>query len=277
MLSAFRFFCSGVSSLCNLRSYRESNRGTSRNRQTESSCREGAMKKALLYSLFVLVFISGCGANSAPAPIAVTLSTGATQALDQGQSVTITATVANDSTGKGVTWSLASGPGAIAGPTTTAVTYNAGSASGTAVITATSVTDTTKISTLTITVTAPPAITTTTLPGGVEGTAYSQAIAKTGGAGTVTFSISAGALPLGLTLSGAGTISGTPTGPNGTVNFTVKVTDSSTMTPMTGTQALSIAISLPAPPSITTTTLAAGVEGTAYNQTVAATGGLGAF
>src|SRR6266404_5580157 len=273
MLSAFRFFCSGVSSFWNLRSYRESDRRKSRNRQTESSCREGAMKKALLYSLFVLVFISGCGANSAPAPIAVTLSTGATQALDQGQSVAITATVANDSTAKGVTWSLASGgQGTIANQTTTAVTYNAGSASGTAVITATSVTDTTKISTLTITVTAPPAITTTTLPPGTEGTAYSQAIAKTGGAGTVTFSISAGALPTGLTLSGAGTISGTPAGPNGTVNFTVKVTDSSTMTPMTATQALSIVINLPAPPNITTTTLPPGVAGTAYSQMVAATG-----
>src|SRR6267154_565495 len=273
MLSAFRFFCSGVSSFWNLRSYRESDRRKSRNRQTESSCREGAMKKALLYSLFVLVVISGCGANSAPAPIAVSLSTGATQALDQGQSVAITATVANDSAAKGVTWSLTSGgQGTIANQTTTAVTYNAGSASGTAVITATSVTDTTKISTLTITVTAPPAITTTTLPAGVEGTVYNQVIAKTGGAGTVTFSISAGALPTGLTLSGAGTISGTPAGPNGTVNFTVKVTDSSTMTPMTATQALSILVNLPPAPLITTTTLPAGVAGTAYSQPVVATG-----
>jgi Putative Ig domain/IPT/TIG domain len=230
------------------------------------------MKKTLLYSLFVLVFISGCGANSAPAPIAVTLSSGATQALDQGQSVTITATVANDSTSKGVTWSLASGPGAIASQTTTAVTYNANGASGSAVITATSVTDITKTFTVTITVTAVPAITTTTLPAGVEGTAYSQAIAKTGGAGTVTFSISAGTLPAGLTLSGAGTISGTPTGPNGTANFTVKVTDSSSMTPMTAIQALSILVNLRPAPAITTTTLPAGVEGTAYSQMVAATG-----
>ena len=230
------------------------------------------MKNALLYSLFILVFISGCGANSTPAPIAVTLSSGATQALDQGQSVTITATVANDSTSKGVTWSLASGPGAIASQTTTAVTYNANGASGSAVITATSVTDITKTFTVTITVTAVPAITTTTLPAGVEGTAYSQAIAKTGGAGTVTFSISAGTLPAGLTLSGAGTISGKPTGPNGTANFTVKVTDSSTMTPMTAIQALSILVNLPPAPAITTTTLPPGVAGTAYSQMVAATG-----
>ncbi len=230
------------------------------------------MKKAFLYSLFVLVFISGCGANSAPTPIAVTLSSGATQALDQGQSVTITATVANDSTSKGVTWSLASGPGAIASQTTTAVTYNANGASGSAVITATSVTDITKTFTVTITVTAVPAITTTTLPAGVEGTAYSQAIAKTGGAGAVTFSISAGTLPAGLTLSGAGTISGKPTGPNGTANFTVKVTDSSTMTPMTAIQALSILVNLPPAPAITTTTLPPGIAGTAYSQMVAATG-----
>src|SRR6267154_573548 len=297
MLSAFRFFCSGVSSFWNLRSYRESDRRKSRNRQTESSCREGAMKKALLYSLFVLVFISGCGANSAPAPIAVTLSTGATQALDQGQSVAITATVANDSTAKGVTWSLASGgQGTIASPTTTAVTYNAGSASGTAVITATSVTDTTKISTLTITVTAPPAITTTTLPPGTEGTAYSQAIAKTGGAGTVTFSISAGALPTGvagtaysqmvaatgfgtltfttsagavpsgLTLSSAGLISGTPDAPNVTSNFTMMVTDSSNPA-QTATQALSILINLPPPPTITSLSQNAGAVGASITIT----------
>jgi hypothetical protein len=140
------------------------------------------------------------------------------------------------------------------------------------VITATSVSDTTKTATLTITVTAAPAITTTTLPAGVEGTAYSQAIAKTGGAGALTFTVSAGTLPPGLTLSASGTISGTPTGPNGTANFTVKVTDSSTVTPQNATQALSILINLPAAPSITTTTLPAGVEGTAYSQQVLATG-----
>jgi len=209
--------------------------------------------------------------------MAVTLSTGATQALDQGQTVNITATVSNDSAAKGVGWVLTSGPGALSNQTTTGATYSANGVSGAAVITAASVSDTTKTAILTVTVTAVPAITTTVLPGGTEGTAYSQAIAKTGGAGAVTFTVSAGALPAGLTLSASGTISGTPTGPAGTASFTVKVTDSSTATPQTATQALTIAIALPAPPSITTATLSAGVEGTAYNQTVAATGGLGAF
>src|ERR1700687_764076 len=221
-------------------------------------------------TLCAIFFVAGCG--SGPAGMVVTLSTGATQALDQGQSVNITATVANDSAAKGVTWALTSGPGGLSNTTTTAATYSANGASGTAVITATSVSDTTKATTLTVTVTAVPAITTTSLPAGTEGTAYSQAIAKTGGAGTVTFTVSAGTLPAGLTLSTSGTISGTPTGPAGTASFTVKVTDSSTVTPQTATQALSILINLPQAPSITTTTLPAGVEGTAYSQQVVATG-----
>ncbi|HUN64275.1 MAG TPA: putative Ig domain-containing protein [Candidatus Sulfotelmatobacter sp.] len=114
----------------------------------------------------------------------------------------------------------------------------------------------------------------TSLPADTEGTAYSQTVTMTGGAGTATFSISAGSLPAGLTLSSTGTISGTPTGPNQTSNFTVKVTDASTVAPQSATQALSITINLPTPPSITTTSLPAGVEGTGYNQTIATTGGL---
>jgi hypothetical protein len=221
-------------------------------------------------TLAAVFFVAGCSTNSS---MAVSLSPGATQAVDQGQAVSITATVANDTAAKGVTWVLTSGPGALSNTSTTAATYSANGAAGTAVITATSVSDTAKTATLTVTVTAAPAITTTTLPAGVEGTAYgNHAIAKTGGAGALTFTVSAGTLPPGLTLSSSGTISGTPTGPNGTVNFTVKVTDSSTVTPQNATQALSILINLPAAPSITTTTLPAGVEGTAYSQQVVATG-----
>jgi hypothetical protein len=235
------------------------------------------MKKALLYSLFVLVFISGCGANSAPVPIAVTLSTGATQALDQGQTVNITAAVSNDSAAKGVGWVLTSGPGAISNQTTTAATYSAGNTSGAAVITAASVSDATKTAILTVTVTAAPAITTTTLAAGTEGALYSQPIIKAGGAGTVTFTVSAGALPAGLMMSTSGMISGTPTGPAGTANFTVKVTDSSTATPQTATQPLSILINLPPQPSINPGTLPGGNVGSPYTQTLTVTDGLGPF
>ena len=49
------------------------------------------------------------------------------------------------------------------------------------------------------------------LPAGIVGTAYSQTLAAGGGAGGNTWSITSGPLPDGLTLSPAGTISGTPT------------------------------------------------------------------
>ena len=64
-----------------------------------------------------------------------------------------------------------------------------------------------------------PSITTTTLPGGKVGEAYSQTLAATGTA-PIAWSIESGSLPNGLTLSG-NTISGTPT-TAGTFTFEVK-------------------------------------------------------
>ncbi|MCP5559197.1 MAG: hypothetical protein H7A55_15735, partial [Verrucomicrobiaceae bacterium] len=64
------------------------------------------------------------------------------------------------------------------------------------------------------------------LPGAVNGVSYSQTLAATGGSGTgYTWSVSAGSLPTGITLSAAGVLSGT-TAVNGTFNFTAQVTDS---------------------------------------------------
>ena len=96
---------------------------------------------------------------------------------------------------------------------------------------------------------SPPTITTTSLPGGTVGLPYSQVLQATGGTGTLVWSLSAGSLPANLTLSPAGTISGTPTN-TGTSNFTVKVTDALAQS---DTQALSIAVS--AALTITTTSL----------------------
>jgi Putative Ig domain len=91
----------------------------------------------------------------------------------------------------------------------------------------------------------PPAtltITTTTLQDGVIGTAYNQTVAATGGTGARNFTVTAGALPAGLALNaGSGTISGTPTGPAVTSNFTVNVADSGAPQ-QNDAQALSIAI-----------------------------------
>jgi hypothetical protein len=69
-------------------------------------------------------------------------------------------------------------------------------------------------------------ITTTTLPGATVGQTYSQFVAATGGVGTVTFSITSGALPAGLSLNAAtGEISGTPTA-GGAAGFSVRAVDS---------------------------------------------------
>jgi hypothetical protein len=74
---------------------------------------------------------------------------------------------------------------------------------------------------LSIAVDPPPlSITTTSLPGGTVGAAYSQTLAASGGAGGNSWTTTAGALPAGLTLASNGTISGTPTAA-GTANFTL--------------------------------------------------------
>ena len=68
----------------------------------------------------------------------------------------------------------------------------------------------------------PVTITTSSIAGGVMGTAYSQSFAATGGSGTYTFGLS-GTLPTGLTFSG-NTLSGTPT-QTGSFPITITATD----------------------------------------------------
>ena len=81
-----------------------------------------------------------------------------------------------------------------------------------------------------------------TLPNGTVGTPYSQALTQTGGIGTITWSVTAGALPPGLLLnSGTGVLSGTPT-QMGTFNFTITATDGNNCT---GSQAYSVLIDVP--------------------------------
>ena len=115
-------------------------------------------------------------------------------------------------------------------------------------------------------------VTTTSLPSGVIGTAYSQTLTASGGSGGYTWTVSTGALPAGLSLSTAGAITGTPT-TAGTANFTVQVRDSANTT---ATKALSIVIAAPAL-TVTTASLLDGVVGAAYSQTLAASGGTGPY
>jgi Putative Ig domain len=117
-------------------------------------------------------------------------------------------------------------------------------------------------------------ITTTSLPNGIVGTTYATAVHSTGGTGTVTWSLTAGSLPAGLTLDSQGSITGTPTA-TGASNFTVKATDSGSPA-QTATSALSITIN-PATLAITTTTLPNGTAGTTYSATLMTSGGTGSI
>lgn len=82
-------------------------------------------------------------------------------------------------------------------------------------------------------------ITTSTVPGGMVGSAYSASLAASGGSGSYTWSVSSGSLPTGVSLSAAGAITGTPTAA-GDFTFTVRATDGH----LTGSRTLSIQISL---------------------------------
>ena len=71
-----------------------------------------------------------------------------------------------------------------------------------------------------------PTITTTSLPNGTVGQAYSAQLNATGGTSPYTWSVSSGSLPAGLSLSVAGLISGTPT-TAGSSTFAAMVSDAS--------------------------------------------------
>ena len=68
-------------------------------------------------------------------------------------------------------------------------------------------------------------ITTTSLPPVESGSAYSTTISSSDAQGSVTYTVTDGSLPSGITLSSGGTLSGT-TSSEGTYNITIEATDS---------------------------------------------------
>jgi len=182
-------------------------------------------------ALLALAFLLSCG-NPAP-PITIALSPSSAQ-TDQGSSITITAMLTNDSSGRGVSWSL-SGPGSLTTASGSSVSYVAPAPSSistvqTATLSAASLADPTKTASLQISVNPLPYITSAFLPAGNVGSPYSQAVAERGGTAPFTWSMVYGAMPAGLSIaSGTGTISGTPTA-GGTWYFEVQLTDAAGVT-----------------------------------------------
>jgi hypothetical protein len=121
---------------------------------------------------------------------------------------------------------------------------------------------------MSLTVSAPLTITTSALPAGTTGAAYSQSLAATGGTPPYQWSLPGGSLPGGLALSTGGSIAGTAKAA-GTFSFTVQVTDSAALV---ATKQLSITVT--GGFSITTpASLPNGSLNVSYSQTLAAAGG----
>nr|WP_324251942.1 putative Ig domain-containing protein [Xanthomonas arboricola] len=112
-----------------------------------------------------------------------------------------------------------------------------------------------------------------TLPPAVRGRPYSQVLTASGGVAPYTYSVANGSLPAGLTLSGNGTLSGTPTA-EGVFSFAIAVADAGNAST---TQAYTFTVDgpnlvLPA------STLPAGTAAQVYAATIApATGGIAPY
>lgn len=205
----------------------------------------GTMKRAFKLLLFcasisVVLFSSAC--SSSPLPIYVALSPTFPQ-RDQGQSVTITANLTNDTKNEGVKWSL-QGPGTISDETTSTVTYTAPasvSSPETATLAAVSVAQLAATASTQITVNPPPSISLALkLPSGTTNVGYDQSIAVSGGTAPFLWSLPIGTLPYGLSLNaGTGAITGSPR-QAGTWYFAAQVTDAEGLSSHDGLLSLEI-------------------------------------
>ncbi len=235
----------------------------------------------LSLAVVVCLFLQGCGASYTTSSVTIGALSVSTTSLPSGVVGTAySATLAGSGGTLPYTWTLTSGslPAGLSLSTSGVI-----SGTPTAAVTGTSltfkVTDSSQPAqnqsatfSLTIAATAAPlTITTSFLPNGQVGTAYSTNLGASGGIQPYTWTLTSGSLPAGLSLSASGLISGTPTTVASATSLTFKVTDSSQPA-----QSQSVTLSLTiatATLTITTGSLPNGQVGTAYSTSLAATGG----
>lgn len=206
------------------------------------------VKNALLVRVAAVLCslaLAACGGGSSGATTAVGVGIGvalsaptATTLVAEGATAEIDATVSNDPSGAGVSWTLSptTGAGSIQSSDKGKVIYLAPTGVTGAVfatLVATSIADPTKTSSVTLTVNGTPVIATPVLFPANQNVVYTTYITVAGGTAPYTWTVDSGTLPAGLALNGSKTasvaISGTPTA-IGTSTFTLKVTDSASPT-----------------------------------------------
>jgi hypothetical protein len=230
-------------------------------------------KVGVVVAGLVGLLAAGCGGTTPVAPKITTTSPLPSGIVGTAYSITLAATSGTPP----YTWSISSGtlPAglALSGNTISGTPTAAGSSSFTIEVTDSASTPQTGTLPATLVINPATLVITTTSPltPGTALSAYSLTLAATGGTAPYTWSVSAGTLPAGLSLSAAGVLSGTPAA-LGSSSFTITATDSAS-TPQTATLAATLVIN-PAPLAITTTSpLTAGATGSPYSLTFAAVGG----
>jgi hypothetical protein len=122
-------------------------------------------------------------------------------------------------------------------------------------------------------------VTTSSLPGGTVGTPYSATLAATGGTPSYYWQFTSGRMPGGLSLNSGGSITGTPTA-SGTYSVGLTVIDKSR--PVQA-KFIALVINIASKPvtisplNLLTGSLASASSGTAYSQTLQASGGSGVY
>jgi hypothetical protein len=260
------------------------------------SCCSGTLSESVMHNnqprlrmpwsflgILALGLIAGCGngptGSLVGSPTLTITPAGAQLQLEPGQKLTLGGVTNSDPECKGTVWVL-NGVGTLSAPVTvtqsytgclTSVSYTAPTtitAGTTVTLTATS--NRTPVQTATITITLNAALafsSSTTIPVATAGVPYSTTVTTTNGSSPITYSVSTGTLPAGLTLnSSTGVLSGTPT-LAGSYPFTISAVDFSAV-PVTVRQNYTLAVD----PAISTTSLSNAIAGTSYSQPIAVTG-----
>ena len=209
------------------------------------------------------------------APVKITISTLPDGVVNAAYSTSVTATGGLGA----LTWSVSAGtlPGGLtlssSGSLTGSVT-TAGSYTFTITVRDTSSPALSAQQPFTLLIAQPLVIASPVFPDAVVGKPYSFTLTSTGGTSPENWSLAAGALPPGLTLTSAGLLSGTPSAASPTgYSFTLTVSDSASPAQ---TLSSSFTVRVANVLTITTMALPGGDVNAAYSTNLAASGGLGA-